>query len=129
MSYTTSAASDATAPPLPVFDIEIKDLAGGLIRLCVTAETAVGNVKRRVFEQRRNFVVHLQVLTELQTDGEFTVLADNDRTLGSYGVVSERMLCVVVQDGFCGGELVRTFGSLSSDISLFSRFSHLSTPP
>lgn len=92
----------------PTFKINVKCMAGDLVALRVSAETTVGEVKRRIYEQCSEFIVRLQVLSEIFDDGKCTVLANDSLTLGAYGVVDERTLCVVELDGFRGGVHLRS---------------------
>ena len=100
----------SSAGPLP-FRVHIKNMAGDSWPLVVAADDTVGDLKRRIHETRAECAVKLQRLLVQREDDEFVVLEDDDKTLGALGIGGERVVSVVVRDGYRGGEFVRAFGS------------------
>ena len=101
------------------FRVHVKNLAGDSWSLVVAANDTVGDLKRRIHEAHAECVVHLQRLMIQGADDEFVVLEDDAATRGALGIGGERVVSVVVRDGFRGGEFVRAFGAEGSGAGEF----------
>jgi hypothetical protein len=72
-------------------------MAGANFDIKVTVDTIVSIIKNHIQEQWPDFFEQLQVLSKLFEDGKFVILELEHRTIGSYGVIAECDLSVIVQ--------------------------------
>ena len=92
----------------PLFRLHLKNLAGDMVSLIVSATWTVGSVKRALCDANDMYVVYRQRLMLQGADNEYTALEDDAVMLGALGIRRERVVTVMVQDPFSGGEYVRT---------------------
>lgn len=92
--YSINSASADTDTS---FVINVKNMAGANFNIEVTADTIVSVIKNRIQEQWPDFIEQLQVLTRLFEDGKFVVLELGHRTIGSYNIITECDLSVIIQ--------------------------------
>ena len=91
------------------FRVHIKNMAGDSWPLVVAANDTLGDLKRRIHEVRAECAERLQRLMIQGADNELVALENNDAaTLGSLGIGDERVVTVVMRDGFGGVAYVRS---------------------
>lgn len=114
------ARAELVSAKVPLIRVHLKNMAVDVISVFATEESTVGDIKRLLRRADPMYVVHLQRLFIQGADDVSIVLDDDAATLGALGIGGERVVSVVMRDGFRGGEFVRTIGSRGSGAGQFS---------
>ena len=103
----TTKLGTADAEGSAHFRVYIKSMGGDMILVNVQACDLVRTIKTHMSKRCSEFKVFLQVLAVMQEDGEHETLIDNN-PIGSYACISdERMISMMIKDGFTGGDFQR----------------------
>ena len=91
------------------FRVNVHNLAGDVRPVVALSSDKVGDLKLCIRESRSECAERLQRLLLHGADGNLTLLEDDAATLGALGLDSgDRVVTVVVRDGYRGGDYVRT---------------------